>query len=286
MSPEQVRSARDVDARTDVWSLGVVLHELLTGAPVYRAETASAVMAMIAADPPLPVRAVRPDVPVPIEAAILRCLLKDRTQRYVSVGELAIALAPFASPRGRASAEHAARLSQTPSPSATMTAAPALLGSGSPVAPTGASWGNTARQTQQRSTRAVLMGVFAAVAVVATIVSFVVRRGSSPSVREIPVLSADQSTASPQVDPSAQAPTAAAPSVADPIASGLAEPVAVGGVEPLAPEVAAPDAGKTASTSKPATPTSPPAAKKVVPAPPANTARPKSPNSVFDNRTF
>jgi len=286
MSPEQVRSARDVDARTDIWSLGVVLHELLTGAPVYRAETASAVMAMIAADPPVPVRAVRPDVPAPIEAAILRCLLKDRAQRYTSVGELAIALAPFASPRGRASAEHAARISETVVPSATMTAAPAMLGSGSPVVPTGASWGNTARQTQRRGTRAVLIGAFAGLAVVATIVILVVRRSASPAVGEVLITSANKRAEPPPIEPSAHAPTPAAPNIAEPIASGLAEPVALGVAEPVAPEVAVPDAGRTASTSKPATTSAPPAAKKAPPAPPANTARPKSPNSVFDNRTF
>jgi hypothetical protein len=97
MSPEQVRSAKSVDARTDIWALGVVLHELLTGAPVYQGENVSSLMAMILTDPPTPVRQLRADVPSGLEQVILRCLQKDRARRYATVGELAAALAPFAS---------------------------------------------------------------------------------------------------------------------------------------------------------------------------------------------
>ena len=81
MSPEQVRSSKTVDARSAVWALGVILQELLTGAPTYEAETASALMAMIAADPPTLLRVRRPDAPVQLELAILRCLEKDRDRR-------------------------------------------------------------------------------------------------------------------------------------------------------------------------------------------------------------
>lgn len=105
MSPEQVRASTKVDLRTDVWSLGIVLHELLTGRPAFDATTASALLAMIAADPPTPLRALRPDAPVALEALIARCLEKNVAARTPSVAALARELAPFASERGRLSVE-------------------------------------------------------------------------------------------------------------------------------------------------------------------------------------
>src|SRR5439155_6265572 len=68
MAPEQVRSAKTVDARADVWSLGVILHELLAGTPPFRGETMSGVLASIVADPPASLRAARPAVPPSLEA--------------------------------------------------------------------------------------------------------------------------------------------------------------------------------------------------------------------------
>jgi serine/threonine-protein kinase len=99
MSPEQVRSAKNVDERTDVWALGVILYELLTGRQVYEAENASAVLAMIVADPPPPLRSLRADAPEGLEAVILRCLEKDPAWRIRNVAELARELEPFAPSR-------------------------------------------------------------------------------------------------------------------------------------------------------------------------------------------
>src|SRR5439155_16755936 len=63
MSPEQIKSAADVDARSDIWALGVVLHQLLTGALPFEATSTAALAARIAADPPASLRVARPDVP-------------------------------------------------------------------------------------------------------------------------------------------------------------------------------------------------------------------------------
>src|SRR5439155_10572830 len=57
MSPEQIRSAKNVDARTDVWSLGLILHELIAGRTPFHAETSGGLLSAIAADPPEPLRA-------------------------------------------------------------------------------------------------------------------------------------------------------------------------------------------------------------------------------------
>ena len=110
MSPEQIRSSKKVDHRTDVWALGIVLHELLTGKLPFDGDTVSGVLASIAADPPVPIRQVRADVPAGVEVAILRCLEKDLGRRCQSLAELAVLLEPFASPIGVLSAGRIARI--------------------------------------------------------------------------------------------------------------------------------------------------------------------------------
>ena len=95
MSPEQVRDAKRVDTRTDVWSLGMILYELLIGAPAFDAETLPGICAAIVADPPPPIRMTRRDVPIELEGVILRCLEKNPALRFQTVEELQQALIPF-----------------------------------------------------------------------------------------------------------------------------------------------------------------------------------------------
>ena len=98
MSPEQLRSPKSVDQRTDLWALGIVLHKLLTGRLAFEAESLGAHLSMIIADPPIPLRQRRPDAPVELEAIILKCLEKDVGARYQNVGQLARALVPLGPP--------------------------------------------------------------------------------------------------------------------------------------------------------------------------------------------
>ncbi|MBE7447664.1 MAG: serine/threonine protein kinase [Kofleriaceae bacterium] len=99
MSPEQMRSARAVDARTDIWSLGTVLYELVQGHRPFEAETFSEMCVKVAVDPPSP---LTQPLPPGLAEVILRCLSKDPAGRYATVGELATALVPFANDPRRA----------------------------------------------------------------------------------------------------------------------------------------------------------------------------------------
>jgi serine/threonine-protein kinase len=99
MSPEEVRCARRVGARTDVWGLGVILYELLTGRVPFEGESSFAVFMGIAADEPVSSRFLRPEIPVALEDVVLRCLQKDVRWRIQTVPDLALALAPFGSRR-------------------------------------------------------------------------------------------------------------------------------------------------------------------------------------------
>ena len=95
--PSRCATRKRVDARADIWALGIILYELLTGAPAFRGESFPGVCAAIVADPPMPVRTMRPDVSEKLEAIIGRCLEKDVQRRYQSVAELATELAPLGS---------------------------------------------------------------------------------------------------------------------------------------------------------------------------------------------
>jgi serine/threonine protein kinase len=104
MSPEQLKSTKEVDHRTDVWSLGTVLYEAFTGKPAFRGETLPQVCAMIAADDPVPPSTLREGVPPELERAILGCLRKIPDEREELV-DLSRVLAKLAPPRARASLE-------------------------------------------------------------------------------------------------------------------------------------------------------------------------------------
>jgi eukaryotic-like serine/threonine-protein kinase len=105
MSPEQIRSSDQVDARTDIWSLGCVLFELLTGTVAFNEPSLMQLSAAILEHDPVPLRELLPDAPEELEEVVLRCLEKDVDRRYGNIAELAIALYPFAPRRSRISAE-------------------------------------------------------------------------------------------------------------------------------------------------------------------------------------
>jgi serine/threonine-protein kinase len=95
MAPEQLRSSRRVDARADIWSIGVIAYQLSTGRLPYDSEDVGGLFASILEDPALPPRQVRPELPEAFEAIVLRCLAKRPDERFQSALALATALAPL-----------------------------------------------------------------------------------------------------------------------------------------------------------------------------------------------
>jgi eukaryotic-like serine/threonine-protein kinase len=99
MAPEQISTPEAVDGRADVWSLGVVLFELLTNALPYDADTVAATCAKVLCGEPASLAELRPDLAPEFVAIVNKCLSKDREQRFATVDELSEALEPFGSPQ-------------------------------------------------------------------------------------------------------------------------------------------------------------------------------------------
>lgn len=98
MSPEQMVGARDVDARTDIWALGVILYELLSGQHAFDGESIAGIVHQVVETRITPIEHFRPELSADLIAVVDQCLQKDRGDRFGTADELAAALRPFAEP--------------------------------------------------------------------------------------------------------------------------------------------------------------------------------------------
>ena len=107
MAPEQIQRAASVDARADLWSIGVILHESITGVQLFaRASVAEALAALRTYDPP-PIQQLVADLPRGLAEVVARCLQRDPARRFASAQALAQALAAFERPGPRLDVEAA-----------------------------------------------------------------------------------------------------------------------------------------------------------------------------------
>ena len=213
MSPEQMMSTRDVDVRTDIWSLGVILYKLITGTVPFRGETITQVCGEVLQRLPAAPSTLRAGLPYGLDAVVLRCLEKDRTHRYSNVAELAAALVPFGGEGAQTSAHRCARMlgvrglstpglevsrfstqaagtapqrdrmahavaSYPSGPAQPETPAPAA----SLYAKTGASWGQTAASSRSHSKRSLIIAGVAVLSVMVSAIGLVAfkRLGRDP----------------------------------------------------------------------------------------------------------
>ncbi len=282
MAPEQMRSAKDVDTRADIWSLGAMLYEMLTGQPPYTGESIPQLCAALLHDDPIPLRQHRPEIPEGLEQAVLRCLMKDRNQRFPTVFDLGRALLPYAMPDSRIHVERAERVlgvtDVTMSGMAGSSLAPSLPYVSSalasvpltplnvtpaavmhPIEPTVNSWGASGMAPAPKKRRAPLLIIAGAAAVLAGAVGLWAARSGADDKAAIPAASpsaepvkvAEPVTApAPVTAPPVVEPVAVAATSAQPPAAAAVVPVPPGKNRPAAakPPAAKPDANKPDGT--------------------------------------
>jgi eukaryotic-like serine/threonine-protein kinase len=254
MSPEQMTASRHVDARTDIWALGVVLYELLTGRVPFLAETLPEICGLILTAAPSPVRDFSPGVPEGLQAVVLHCLEKDRDRRFFNVSQVAQALAPYGSRATSRSVERISRIlgashTQDFSPLSEPHPVPGAFGPS-----TQSAWGQTG--STRSSAAGLVVAIGFAVLLVGGLIAFLILRPKSnaetasagsaqPTLADVlPAASAHAPavTPAPEVAPAASVSAAPTPAVATPtpvtahpssVRAATAKPVVVAPVVPV-----------------------------------------------------
>lgn len=286
MSPEQVRASKDVDARSDIWAIGVILYELLTGRrPFVSDENATGeLFAKVLYIDPIKPREHRSGLPVELEAVIMKCLARDRGERYEDAAELAEALRPFLA---ASSVQHVETVKQAlvsrrsllpPDPEGeedqldedaeTASATPGAKRPQEPVTAMTSATGSTERAKPAKTNTPVFAIGAAAVAI--GIAGYVASTRATPPPSPPPVSLASQGIPS-APPPSADSASQAIPSPPPPSADSSASP---------------PDAPSPRPTASPsvALPTRVPVAPRPAPKPAPSSSAPPSTGSLIQDR--
>lgn len=296
-----MRVTDSVDVRSDVWSLGMVIYEMLTGQTAFDGQSITEICAQIIEAPPRPIEVFRNDLPSGLVEVITKCLQKDVTRRYQNVAELALALMPFGPKRTRLNVERAVAVLQgagqlsmhvqvnstmppspsdfmyTPIPKAPLTpsdsfspvpiSSPSLpvgLPSGPVSSPIIATSSAYAPPPEKKKPFALILGVLAVAAIIVGALAATYKTARAPPA---PAQTAETKVAPPEAKAAPPATVAATP--APPTPSEVAEPAPV-----VVPTTAAPVA---------ATPHAPPRPV-VVGVPRTASPRPKAPGKTGESK--
>ena len=251
MSPEQMRSSKHVDERSDLWALGAIAFELLTGRVPFEADTILELCFKVAQEKAPNPSTLRADLPNELCEAVMKCLEKDPGDRFSNVGELAQAFEPFALPRDRGTAERAldvlgtgkrppmrsipAVATSSPTPPAT----PAPVAAPAPGVPqsspsqaeavAAAAWGTTQAHPPTRSKKGIVAAIGGVVVVAALAGTMLASRNKVPETAPAMAASAMPSAAS-TASASADANDASAAVVPSAVVAGTAGTAAPSGV--------------------------------------------------------
>jgi serine/threonine-protein kinase len=267
MSPEQMASSRDVDARSDIWAAGTVLYELVTGRVPFQAETMPQLCSMILRDDPPSPRSFQPGIPDGLQHVILRSLQKQRSERYQNVAEFAAALAEYAPNVGPRSAERIARVLAGGAPSLSASDLDHVRAVSQPAGGTGTeqAWGTTLPHRRSKAVWVTLGGLV----VVSTAAAAYFLLGGKPT--EPAAVSSEPAIAAPP-------PAAEPPKVVDTTIAPTVSQATASAAPSAAPE---PTAAKPAPRIPKQSAAKPPPVKPVpaTPAPEPTTRKPVDPLS-------
>jgi serine/threonine-protein kinase len=279
MSPEQMQSSKGVDVRTDIWALGVILFELVTGQVPFDGDTVTELAIHVATKPTPSLALLRAGLPAGLEPVISRCLEKSRDRRYQNVSELAAALVAFGTKQARTSLERiqgvlgvaeAAPLTE-PDGTSPFASTTSRTSNG-----TMAAWQSTGGSKPGSRKTALGIGAVVAVAALVGAGALLLRKTPPPAA---PTVAAVAPPSAVPIPPPALSTPSAPPAADSASATAAAAPPAADG--PSAPSAPRPAPPAPVRPSRPGTPAAPPAA----PASPAHC----NPPYYFDaqgNRVF